>query len=889
MGKNAKKRAREAFASSTSSTSSIWNKFKWNPVGDEANEGGEGGDDGDMEDAMFFGIEELDSRSYKIEKSGNGGLKVLSRSIEQSEEKDNKKRKKTSAKTEGVAKEKSTEVGADDTSDEDSSAHAKGKKQKQKKEKKQNGEKKKGKEDKPSSQESNLTKYTSVPPVSYSSWCNVKLHSTLTESLTGLGFETPTSIQSSSIPVINERISDVVGAAETGSGKTLAFSVPIVNSLLVDWVSITTARIRDGILCPYAMIIVPTRELAMQISAVIKEVSLTFRSTYRVEIVSIVGGMSEQKQRRQLDGKSPVHIIVATPGRLCELMEDETLTVFRDMAHLRYLVVDEADRIVEEGHFAEVHRIFSRIKDHEQLALEGKGISESSRDGEERKEGNIVDYGMDIDEERIGQLDYEVPTSALPELPSEEEIERARRDQTDQPYDEIAHEDDDQYRDQEGTGDGNTYRESPRQTLLFSATALRIQGLKQIHNEGRKGGKKTKKKLAPLPGLTQEVSEQLPEHVHQLMRLVGQRSRVDIIDVTSDKALRTVSVSTTSTGERMENKGKVGDDDDDADADADAAADDDDGEVSAMLARNLPRQLVHRQINTPAEDKDVYAYYYLQANQAKRVLVFVNSIKTSRRLDGLLRALNMNCRVIHAQLQQKQRLKALESFQKTPSGILVATDVAARGLDIPNVDTVLHYDIARSSQVYIHRSGRTARANKAGISISLVAPEDHLHHSSIVDIIGTAKTSASAGAKLTKADKLRAKLGGLEEYSVDSVAVNSLRQRCILAKKIFLHSFLQGQEQKDSTWLKQTSAAAGIDVDEDLASELTGADNRVQGRGASQKGKGGGKFDTKKMTKKELERLRWELRQLLATPISSSTNSGIGARKKGFFVVSGDI
>lgn len=82
-----------------------------------------------------------------------------------------------------------------------------------------------------------------------------------------------------------------------------------------------------------------------------------------------------------------------------------------------------------------------------------------------------------------------------------------------------------------------------------------------------------------------------------------------------------------------------------------------------------------------------------------RVLVFVNSIKAARRVDGLLRALGMNARTIHAQLQQRQRLRALEAFRECASGVLVATDVAARGLDIPKVQAVLHYDIARSPQV----------------------------------------------------------------------------------------------------------------------------------------------------------------------------------------------
>ena len=136
--------------------------------------------------------------------------------------------------------------------------------------------------------------------------------------------------------------------------------------------------------------------------------------------------------------------------------------------------------------------------------------------------------------------------------------------------------------------------------------------------------------------------------------------------------------------------------------------------------------------------------------------MFVNSIKAARRVDGLLRALGLPCRLLHAQQQQKQRLKSLEAFRTAPSSILVATDVAARGLDIPSVQVmsvrqsvswfaverplislplhssrvqaVLHYDIARSPQLYQHRSGRTARAGRAGTTLSLVSPPDAEHH-----------------------------------------------------------------------------------------------------------------------------------------------------------------
>lgn len=65
----------------------------------------------------------------------------------------------------------------------------------------------------------------------------------------------------------------------------------------------------------------------------------------------------------------------------------------------------------------------------------------------------------------------------------------------------------------------------------------------------------------------------------------------------------------------------------------------------------------------------------------------------------MLRALGVNCRTLHAQLQQRQRLRALEQFSELPVGVLVATDVAARGLDVQQVQSVIHYDVARSPQV----------------------------------------------------------------------------------------------------------------------------------------------------------------------------------------------
>lgn len=96
----------------------------------------------------------------------------------------------------------------------------------------------------------------------------------------------------------------------------------------------------------------------MQTTTVLKDITkqwvqLTYQGErIRLSVAAVVGGMSEHKQRRLLS--TSVHIVVATPGRLAEIMDDDTLSAFQDLSRLKYLVVDEADRIMEEGHYAEV-------------------------------------------------------------------------------------------------------------------------------------------------------------------------------------------------------------------------------------------------------------------------------------------------------------------------------------------------------------------------------------------------------------------------------------------------------------------------------------------------------------------------------------------------------
>lgn len=106
-------------------------------------------------------------------------------------------------------------------------------------------------------------------------------------------------------------------------------------------------------------------------------------------------------------------------------------------------------------------------------------------------------------------------------------------------------------------------------------------------------------------------------------------------------------------------------------------------------------------------------------------MVFTRTVNEAQRLAILIRSLNMKAIPLHGQLSQSARLGALGKFRAGESvEILVATDVAARGLDIPLIDVVINFDLPPDSKTYIHRVGRTARAGKSGKALSLVTQYD---------------------------------------------------------------------------------------------------------------------------------------------------------------------
>ncbi|XP_040056360.2 ATP-dependent RNA helicase DDX24 [Gasterosteus aculeatus] len=205
--------------------------------------------------------------------------------------------------------------------------------------------------------------------------------------------------------------------------------------------------------------------------------------------------------------------------------------------------------------------------------------------------------------------------------------------------------------------------------------------------------------------------------------------------------------------------------------------------------------LTETQIHCQKEEKDFYLYYFL-LQYPGRTMVFANSIDCIKRLSSLLVIMDCTPLPLHANMHQKQRLKNLERFAERESCVLLTTDVAARGLDIPNVEHVIHYQVPRTSETYVHRSGRTARATKEGLSLLLVGPDDMMNFKKIYKALG--------------------KDEDLPMFPIETKCMEAIKERVNLAHQIEKIEFYNSKEKQHNSWFKQAAAALELELDEDL-------------------------------------------------------------------------
>ncbi len=179
----------------------------------------------------------------------------------------------------------------------------------------------------------------------------MNLNSLLIDAMKDLEFETATEIQQKSIPIALKK-KDILAAAQSGTGKTAAFLLPILNEIHENEQGFKEKTLR-------ALIIVPTRELANQISKVIED----FSKYIRIEKAVVYGGVSSTTQAKKIE--RGLDILVATPGRLQEHIRNKTV----DLSSVTTLVVDEVDTMLDMGFLNDIETIFQEANQTRQILM----------------------------------------------------------------------------------------------------------------------------------------------------------------------------------------------------------------------------------------------------------------------------------------------------------------------------------------------------------------------------------------------------------------------------------------------------------------------------------------------------------------------------------------
>ena len=178
-------------------------------------------------------------------------------------------------------------------------------------------------------------------------FADLQIHPSVLQALVDVGYESPSAIQAATIPALMAG-SDVVGLAQTGTGKTAAFAVPILS------------KIDTNSKATQALVLAPTRELALQVAEAFSRYGAHLP---RINVLPIYGGSSYTVQLAGL--KRGAQVVVGTPGRVIDHLERGTL----DLSRVDYLVLDEADEMLNMGFAEDVERILSETPEYKQVAL----------------------------------------------------------------------------------------------------------------------------------------------------------------------------------------------------------------------------------------------------------------------------------------------------------------------------------------------------------------------------------------------------------------------------------------------------------------------------------------------------------------------------------------
>jgi len=164
--------------------------------------------------------------------------------------------------------------------------------------------------------------------------------------------------------------------------------------------------------------------------------------------------------------------------------------------------------------------------------------------------------------------------------------------------------------------------------------------------------------------------------------------------------------------------------------------------IKVDKAHVVNRDIVHKYVVCTKDEKTQAIYDFLKRQRDQRGVIFCRTKEGSVVLGKQLTKAGFGVDVIHGDLMQSERDKVMRSFKKERTQILVATDVAARGIDVDSLSFVIHHQLPEQTEYYTHRSGRTARAGKKGLSIAFIDPKERTKIKKLENELGVSFTEA---------------------------------------------------------------------------------------------------------------------------------------------------
>jgi ATP-dependent RNA helicase DDX31/DBP7 len=451
-----------------------------------------------------------------------------------------------------------------------------------------------------------------------------------THLLTKMELKAPTAIQKVAIPQLIKEDSDAFLQAETGSGKTLAYLLPIVQRIITmtgqDGAAQDGKVHRDSGL--FAIILAPTRELSRQITTVLERL---LRCANWIVCGTVIGGEKKKSEKARL--RKGLNILVATPGRLADHLEN---TEVLDVSEVRWLVLDEGDRLMELGFEEEIKGIMEKLEARSRIGRSRRAVEGLPK----RRITMLCSATMKMNVQRLGEI-------------SLKDAIHVKADPSDT---------DDDGLNQAGDAANFSAPAQLKQSYSVVPAKLRLVALTAVLKRAfvRKGS---------------------------VMKVIVFFDCADSVDFHFDVFTRPEKVEGEDASEPK---------------------------TPAAIVKEL-------------EDKETKS----EEDARKKEEATVNTSKPATAFSTP--EVPVTLHRLHGSLAQNVRTATLAAFTKSDTpAILICTDVAARGLDLPNIDFVIEYDPPFSKDDHLHRIGRTARAGRDGRTMIFLLPGEEENYVEIL-------------------------------------------------------------------------------------------------------------------------------------------------------------